>query len=162
MKTISLTQGKVALVDDKNFDRLNLHKWCAAKYRRGGRDIFYAVRQAKGATVYMHREIIGCDSPMVDHKDSDGLNNQEHNLRAATRANNSSNSRKRPGCASQFKGVYWRKDRECWKAAIRKGTQFFFLGLYDDETEAAHAYDTAAIRHFGEFACLNFPVPASP
>jgi len=31
MKTIILTQSKLALVDEKNFDRCMNYKWCASK-----------------------------------------------------------------------------------------------------------------------------------
>ncbi len=31
-----------------------------------------------------------------------------------------------------------------------------YLGLYDDEIEAAEAYDDAAKDLFGEYACVNF------
>jgi hypothetical protein len=42
MKTIQLTQDKVALVDDEDFEALNAVKWCAHRSRH----TFYAVRTA--------------------------------------------------------------------------------------------------------------------
>lgn len=34
-----------------------------------------------------------------------------------------------------------------------------FLGAYDDEETAAHAYDLAALKYWGQDTILNFPVP---
>lgn len=33
-----------------------------------------------------------------------------------------------------------------------------FSGAYDDETAAAHAYDLAALKYWGQDTILNFPV----
>lgn len=94
MKTIPLTQGKVALVDDEDYEELSRFKWCATKNRRGK---FYAVRGGPRAgggspTVQMHVVIAGTPAGMdTDHIDGDSLNNQRSNLRICTRAENLSN-----------------------------------------------------------------------
>jgi hypothetical protein len=84
MKTIPLTQGKVAIVDDEDYERISSHKWYAQKTVRGG---WYAARRGettkgKWETFYLHREILRVSMhPEVDHIDGDGLNNQRSNLR---------------------------------------------------------------------------------
>ena len=171
MKTIPLTQGKVALVDDDDLERLDHWHWSAHALRRPNGSIrtWYAVRNKRGAgskchLIYMHCQILGIIG--VDHRDGDGLNNQRYNLRPATkRQNNQNKVHKRAGCSSRFKGVSWSgRPNRLWQVCIADGplrpngrAATRSLGRFATEEEAARAYDAAARESFGEFAALNFP-----
>lgn len=164
MKTIPLTRGQVALVDDADFEWLSQWKWCA--YPRKQRETKYdAVRKIrandKPKAILMHRLILNAPEGMeVDHIDGNPLDNQRHNLRLATDAQNSRNAgkRKRGGISSsEYKGVYWEQQRGKWKAQIRVNNKQVYLGYFTDELEAAYAYDDAACELHGTFAWLNFP-----
>ena len=161
MKTIQLTQGKEAFVDDEDFERINKHKWTVLKKS----NTFYARRTINGGSpsqrhIKMHREIMGLtpkDGLVVDHINGNGLDNRKRNLRICTQFQNMKNTLKRPGKTSKYKGVYWRKERGKWQARITFQNKRIRLGHFEDESEAARAYDGAAKKYFGEFAKLNFP-----
>ena len=44
MKTIPLTQGYVALVDDEDYEQVAAHKWCALVVRNPHHTKVYALR----------------------------------------------------------------------------------------------------------------------
>lgn len=158
MKTIPLTQGLYATVDDEDFDRLNQYKW---KVVRGHRT-FYAIRQlstnGKYKSIYMHREILGLQDRKVeaDHIDHNGLNNTRQNLRPATRSENLQNTSSRPGSSSKYLGVWLDKATNRWAASVKLGKTIVFVGRFTDETAAARARDKVAKKLHGKFANLNF------
>jgi hypothetical protein len=159
MKTVSLTQGFVALVDDADYDRVSAHKWSATRVQTN----VYGVRKVRTPTgrttsQLLHRFILGVTAPEIDidHKDHNGLNCQRSNLRKCVRGENDGNRRKTGG-SSQYKGVSWSNGKGKWRACITIGKSIH-LGYFIDEAEAAHAYDEAARTRFGIFANCNFPL----
>jgi hypothetical protein len=160
MKTIPLTKGKVALVDDEDFAWLNRFKWyaklCGTRWE--------AVREfsfvnSSGETVQyqisMATFLMGTKLSLVpEHKNRNSLDNRRENLRWASRSFNAVN--------------WWRKNKHGrgvvkhreggFHAAIKKSIadkQKTHLGMFATAQEARDAYDDAAIKYHGEFAMLN-------
>lgn len=157
MKKIELTQGKYAMVDDEDFEKVNQHQWSAQKYRSGWRAM-RNIRDSdnKWTIQYMHRMIMDCPEDLqIDHSDHNGLNNQKHKLRICTNAENQYNQKSKKG-VSKYKGVVWHKRNRRWMAQIVLNYKTIFLGYRDVESECAKLYDKAARELFGEFAYLNF------
>lgn len=166
MKRIPLSRGMIATVDDEDYARIATNKWFAQQGARA----WYAKREAKHGRaapshmVYMHREIVNAPpGSEVDHINGDGLDNRRSNLRVSTRRENARNLRKKPGCASRFKGVARTRGGR-WRAYISDAERYAngkarqrALGSFDSEIDAARAYDAAARLSFGSFASLNFP-----
>ena len=158
MKKIKLNKRYKALVDDEDYEKVITRNWFACK----SRNTIYAISNipGKSSTVGMHRFILGItDSKIkIDHEDHDGLNNQRHNLRVCTNQQNCGNQKKckSKGNSSRYKGVSWKTTRNCWVAQICFKGNKKHLGYFTAERSAAIAYDRAARKCFGEFACCNF------
>ncbi len=163
MREIPLTRGKVAIVDDEDFDRVAQFKWALTCHKERNSPDHYARRSVwqsatkKSVTVLMHRFIL--DAPRdkhVDHINGNGLDNRRSNLRLVTPAQNQQNLRTRRGKAG-FRGVQYDPRKRRHYARIKANNQKIWLGFFDSAEEAARAYDAAAIEHHGEYARLNFP-----
>lgn len=159
MKTIPLTQGQFALVDDEDYERINAHKWYAL-WAPGVRS-YYAMRvetTARGVheNVRMHRVILGAKpGEHVDHANHGTLDNRKSNLRIVSRAENQRNRGLPKQSTTGYKGVTLRERVSRWEASIKKSGRTHYLGHYTNPEDAARAYDAKAIELFGEFALTN-------
>lgn len=151
MKEIKLTQDKVAVVDDEDYEWLSLHKWCVQK----GRNTFYAVRSTRKSedglpitAIMMHRAILEKHASLqpeheTDHRSGDGLDNQRSNLRSVTTRQNQQNQVNRSKQSSKFPGVHWNKRAGKWQSRITINGKRKHLGYFDNEEDAALAYIVA-------------------
>lgn len=152
MREIPLTQGKVALVDDCDYEYLNQWKWCAHNHGY----TFYAVRTSRKSgkqdTILMHRIVgkrMGLDMSLeVDHIKRNGLNNQRRNLRSATDSQQKQNQSIQKNNISGYRGVSWNKQTCKWRAEIWYSKKHIFLGYFDDIKDAIKARKAAERKYF--------------
>lgn len=155
-KEISLTQGKVALVDDEDYERVSQYNWYLCK-GAGTRKAMYASREENHKHIKMHTFITGYKR--TDHINRDGLDNRRINLRESTNAENCRNVGLTKNNTTGYKGVINRskyRGRKIFRARIRVNYELIQIGDYLTAEEAARAYDEAAKKYFGEFAWTNF------
>lgn len=156
MKEIVLTRGKVAIVDDDDFERLNQFKWCFDNvYAKRG---VYIPETQGTKTLRMHNDILTAPKGMVvDHINLNKLDNRKENLRVVSRQYN--NIHRAKGCRNKtgFVGVQYIPHLKLkkWTAEIRMNGKRFYLGYFHTAIEAAREYNKHALKHFGEYAVLN-------
>lgn len=146
---IQLTQDKFAIIDACDFEEISKYKWHTS-YERGR---YYAKGWVVDREVYMHRHVLKTSKDkLTDHINGNGLDNRRCNLREVTRRENNWNKRSNRNSTSKYKGVSWLQKRKKWLVQI-KGK---FIGYFDNEIDAAIAYDKKAREIYREYAYLNF------
>lgn len=161
-KEIQLTQGKVAIVDDKWFSVLKKFNW----YAKNHKGIYYAYRRKLKSEnwttdkIPMHRYIMLLENQditnkIIDHKNGDGLDNRKNNLRICNTAQNGMNRRKKKN--ADYKGISWHKHANKWISSIKYNGKSIHLGYFTNKVDAAQAYDQAATKYYKNFANINFP-----
>ena len=161
MKEIKLTQGKVALVDDFDYDALRQYNWHAVR----NSNLFYAVRWVrkpggKRKHERMHRVVLArklgreiAPGMVPDHEDGNGLNNQRYNLSEVWPRGNGENLH--VSKTSQYIGVSWHKASGKWQANIWNGKKIH-IGYYATELAAALAREAYINLHPELNAKSNF------
>ena len=151
-----------AIVDDEDFEWLSKWRWC--KYHG------YAARgirkklNRKHKTVSMAVEIMKKhnlynETKEIDHINRNKLDNQKHNLRVATRLQNNINRGLYKNNKSGYRGINFEKrsQKNPWVVRIPINGKLTYMGCFPTKEEAAKAYDEVVLRHYKEFAVLNFP-----
>lgn len=149
MRTIKLTKGQEALVDDRDFDELAHYKW-HAKWSPGTQSYYAAASiwnplLKRSITVLMHRQLLGVyeRKQHVDHRDHNTLNNCRENLRVTDNRGNQANRKgKATGSyTSTHTGVSWHKSKQKWEVRAWIDGKSRHLGYFDSEAEGAEMYN---------------------
>lgn len=152
MREITLTQDKVALIDDADFELVSRYKWHALKL--GG--VFYATanntnERGKRRKLYMQRLLLNPAKGMkVKHRDGNTLNNQRANLYLSHCTTDQS-----PTGYFGVKKV--KSSKNPWSAYYSSNKVRHHIGCFPTAEEAARARDEKAKEIWGENANLNFP-----
>lgn len=164
MKKIYTKAKQEIIVDANMYEWLNRFSWSIAgssKDRTRYAILRLCLRRKVILNLKMHELVLQFNNipiikeTRVDHINHNGLDNRLVNLRLATRSQNSMNSLIRTG--RQYKGTSYRLDMKSnpWRAYITLSKKRIYLGHFPTSKKAAQAYNNAAIKYFGEFACLN-------
>jgi len=147
---IELTQGKFAIVDSEDFEKLNEHKW----HYLGG---YARRRHSPKECWFMHWYIVGKPKNgfETDHINGNTLDNRKCNLRICTARENQQNSKKRKNNTSGYKGVDYKKSHKKWRVLIMANNKRIHLGYFDTPKQAAKAYNNGAKKYYKEFARPN-------
>lgn len=166
MKIIKTICGKDVLVDDEDYDYINLYDLhvnknnyviCKPKKKYKKMGLFSSMALHK---VLMLPEKTG-RSINVDHKDGNELNNQKSNLRVCTHQENMFNRKLHSHSKCKYKGLAWKKSIQKYEVKIQLNKKCMYIGVFENEIAAANAYNYYAKLYFGEFARLN-DVPYMP
>ena len=151
MKTIPLfplKHGKLAIVDDRDFERLSRFRWNSSFHGYVTRSEYVDGHQF---TAHMAHQILPPKEGFtIDHKNGDKLDNRKENLRYATSSQQACNRKRRRDNTTGFKGVERRK-RGFVARIVARGERFN-LGTFDTAELAGAAYYDAATRLHGEFS----------
>lgn len=158
---ILITQrcGKIrrCIIDEEDYKLCSKYHWSVCDNKKAN-NLTYAHTRKNGKRLVLHRLIYEKEAKgaSIDHINHDGLDNRKANLRVATVAQNSYNQRPQTRKkTSKYKGVRYTKLYHLWEARIKKNGVYHALGFFDTSWKAAQAYNEAATKMFGNFACLN-------
>jgi len=154
IRLIPLTRGLVTTVNVEKYEDLSRWNWYAFRVRKT--NVFYAVRFSSVAEgrkmIFMHRYLVGGNSPETDHINRNTLDNRIENLRPCERGDNQANRGKDKRNTSGYKGVSWSKSNGKWQAQTSVGGKHIHLGFRDDPKEAYKLYCDFVKSVKGEFA----------
>jgi hypothetical protein len=136
-----------AIIDKEDYEHVKGYRWY--KHISG-----YAYNSSTKTFLHQHiAQLMGIKN--TDHINRDRSDNRKTNLREATLFENARNKGVRKNSKSGYTGVNWITNESKYRAYINVSDKKIPLGGFDNPVDAAKAYNEAAVKYFGEFACLN-------
>lgn len=150
---VPLTRGYEAVIDACDVPIVKCYNWHVDAHKKHFYAAAGAVIDGKPTRIRMHRLLSGADKGQyVDHIDGDGLNNRRDNIRVCRQRDNMRNRKMPTTNSTGYKGVWWDKRINCYRACIRVDDKTMHLGRFDDPSEAHKAYCEAAEKYYGEYS----------
>jgi len=157
MKQIPLTKGRIAIVDDEDYEYLvSVGRWCYAS--SGYAAHYFTNAEGQRRTLWMHRLVmarrIGQPTPRgitVDHINRDRLDNRRENLRLATYSEQQSNKGLNKNNSTGLKGVT-HVSPDQFEARIKINRRRIYLGRHATAEAAAEIFAAASILLNQDFA----------
>lgn len=148
-KTIPLTRGKFAIVDDEDYDCLSRTKWYCSRSGYAIKNVWMGDKYEK---LWMHLFIMPHPEGMeTDHINRNKLDNRRSNLRVCTPSQNQSNKGVQSNNRSGIRGVSWNSRLSKWVVHVCKQGKVLHLGVFSNLGDAAVVYDKKASELYGEF-----------
>ncbi len=143
-----------ALISPEDYEKVIKIKWHLHIDKWKTQDGIIEKKYVNGALnnkhIRLHSFILGKAEKgfVIDHINGDGLDNRRENLRFITYAQNSQNKKK---SKNKYYGIVYREDINKWQVSANKK----YLGCYNNELDAAKAYDCHVLKLYGESAKTN-------
>lgn len=139
-----LYKDQEILVSDEDWHKLNKERWYIDK------NTGYAFNNDLKT---MHRLLLPCEdtTKVINHKNGNRIDNRRENLEIVTATENAHQKKsKLKNCSSQYFGVVLHKPTNKWMSRLKKDHKEYYLGLYENEIDAAKAYNKKAIELYGQ------------
>jgi hypothetical protein len=139
------------LIDKDDYDKIKNYKWYIV-------DTSYIRASINNKSMLLHRFLMDAKKNIIiDHIDSDKLNNKRNNLLLSDNSRNGKNKKKMDGCTSKYLGVHFWKAKNKWRAQIFHNGKRIYIGINASEKRMARKRDLYVLTFFvGEGYKLNF------
>lgn len=131
----------VGIFDTKNLSKVKKFKW-SRHIKENTSYILTSLNDSyqriyNKTQLYLHQLILPCSEDMIiDHKNHNGLDNRQENLRVVTRLQNCEN---RINANIKPVGVSWHKRVKAWNSRIKIKNKTYNLGYFSSIEDAADA-----------------------
>ena len=144
VKSIFLQDGEEIFVDDEDYERVNQYTWCK-NYNGNNRKILTTIDD----------EVISLQTFIEKGSFQQIKNNDFTRKNLTTNGNSARWTKAKANSSSKYKGVTWNKKRKKWVVRINVEGKNEYLGSYNNEDEAARAYNQAVLEYWGGEGYMN-------
>lgn len=165
MKEIKLTKGKVAIVDDEDFDFIKrlgpvlFKREYRTNNRTYGKSFEVILPGGHGKNIWYIKHFLlrrKNANMVVEARNGNNLDLRKKNLVIIPREVSMHHNLKALNKTSKYKGVCLHKKTKKWEAYCHRGDrEKKYIGIFNTEKEAAIAYNERAKELFGDMAYQN-------